>query len=73
MKTEETEMPKFAAGDIVRLKGGGPALTIEYQMAGSTESGQYRVVWFAADGTLCRDALTGDLLDAVAQLSAGPS
>ena len=38
---------KFKTGDIVRLKSGGPNMTVETLMAGTYKTGNYLCQWFS--------------------------
>ncbi len=49
----EPPAPPFSPGEVVRLKSGGPAMTV----TGTNESGDVLVMWF--DGDLLRAAGTG--------------
>ena len=60
-----TERPKFESGQTVRLKSGGPDMTvIGHQRASKAETYIYRVVWFSEtkleDYYLPEQALIGE-------------
>lgn len=48
----------LSVGELVRLKSGGPVMTVE----GSTEGGNTMVVWTGKDGRPNRDSFSPELL-----------
>jgi uncharacterized protein YodC (DUF2158 family) len=57
----ETDSGSFKDGDIVELKSGGPAMTVERAISAST----IKCVWFDASGALKRDQFGASSLKAV--------
>ena len=60
-------MAEFKAGDTVRLKSGGPVMTVAKLMAG-----KYDVYWFnqiGAEYTIQTVTLQGEMLEAAKPLS----
>jgi uncharacterized protein YodC (DUF2158 family) len=53
-------MDKFKAGDLVRLKSGGPVMVVETVW----EPLEYECQWFN-DGALCKGRFMDDVLEAV--------
>jgi uncharacterized protein YodC (DUF2158 family) len=54
-------MASWNVGDVVRLKSGGPAMTITKDMG----TGRFQVEWFGQDGKRGGDTFPGDALDEV--------
>lgn len=63
-------MRRPKAGDIVRLRGGGPDLTVYYTEEGETDDGRTTVdavvVWFDADQVLRQERIDIVLLEKAA-------
>jgi uncharacterized protein YodC (DUF2158 family) len=57
----ETDSSSFKDGDIVELKSGGPARTVERAISAST----IKCVWFDGNGALKRDQFAASSLKTV--------
>jgi uncharacterized protein YodC (DUF2158 family) len=60
-KVRRALMVEFKLGDVVRLKSGGPLMTVEDTAGGSLEDGQIRCQWFLRD-KLHREVFQRDCL-----------
>ena len=55
-------MEEFKVGDLVRLKSGGPDMTVEMDAASNYErKGQIRCVWFEGNKKMQNDFVPGTL------------
>lgn len=54
---------EWKAGDLVRLKSGGPLMTVQRKT--SMQTNEYRCAWFDQSITLHSSVFQGDALEAV--------
>jgi uncharacterized protein YodC (DUF2158 family) len=59
----EVDSSSFKDGDIVELRSGGPAMTVERAISAST----VKCVWFDGSGSLKRDQFAASSLKAAAR------
>ena len=64
-----TNETKFKLGDMVRLKSGGPRMTVEAHSGDSKPDDQiYVVVWFTTEGSFEKAVIRGEALSLVADV-----
>ena len=62
---EKPDAPELRVGAVVRLKSGGPEMTVKCIVDGGERHGLIKTVWFTPMGALCTNEFMSDLLDVI--------